>query len=86
MAGAADFIDPNTLAIGKSYTLSKRTPLMPHYRGTNAASAQYLESGSKIQINSDKKVRNVIWYHVGSENKQGWVNSIALFGQKLKNN
>ncbi|NOY71475.1 MAG: hypothetical protein GXP14_03730 [Gammaproteobacteria bacterium] len=88
---ALDFINPNTLETGSTYTLSKRTPLMPQTTPSSVGEVfsaldkvVYLQAGEAITITSRKKVRNVIWYGVESGANTGWVNSIALIGQNLK--
>jgi len=78
-----DFIDPNTLKIGSKYTLSKKTPIMPHYTPSDLTNIQYAKAGQEIIIIARKKVNHTLWYQVKSNGGQGWVNSIALFGQKL---
>lgn len=79
-----DFIDPNSLQIGSSYTLSKRTPIMPSYEVSDLNDMVYANSGDSITITDKTTVRSIVWYQVESRVKNGWVNSTALFGQELK--
>jgi hypothetical protein len=84
---ALDFIDPNTLEVGKKYKLSKKTPIMAHYTPTNLSTVFYLKKGNSIKILKQKLNRTVVWYQVeyGKKGSTAWVNSVALFGQELKN-
>jgi len=84
VSSAMDFIDPNTLEVGSSYILSKKTPVMPSYLPSDLSSMTYANKGQSIRITAQKKVRNIIWYQVESKAGDGWVNSTALFGQQLK--
>jgi len=88
---AMNFIDPSSLQINSTYYLSKRTPLMPAPPPSSAAQiialidkVLYLNSGDKISILDKKTIGNAVWYQVKSGEKNGWINSIALFGQKLE--
>jgi hypothetical protein len=81
---AMDFIDPNTLEIGKTYKVSKKTPLMPSYEVVKIEKMNYIAKGSKFKITGKQKARSNIWYQVENGRQKGWINSIALFGQKLK--
>ena len=88
------FIDPTTLQIGKSYRLSKDTPLMPELRPFDPivalGKAKKVLAGGVVGIILVKKKRNIPWYYVGFKNgstgevETGWINSIALMGQSLK--
>ena len=84
VSGAMDFIDPNSLNVGSKYTLSKKTPIMPHYNPSDLTGMTYAKKGQSITILKRKKVNNTLWYQVESGDKKGWINSIALFGQQLK--
>jgi hypothetical protein len=83
-AKAQNFIDPNTLKIDSTYTLSKRTPIMPSYEVSDLNEMAYANSGDSITIVGKTTVRSIVWYQVESQVKNGWVNSTALFGQELK--
>ena len=83
-AKAINFIDPTTLKVGSTYTLSKRTPIMPSYEVSDLNDIAYANSGDSITIVDKKSVRSIVWYQVESQIKNGWVNSVALFGQDLK--
>ena len=84
VSSSMDFIDPNTLKVGSSYKLSKKTPIMPHYNPSDLTKVIYAKKGQSITIIKRKKVKNTMWYQVKSGDDKGWVNSIALFGQQLK--
>jgi hypothetical protein len=75
------FIDPTALEIGATYTLSKRTPIMPSYEVSDLSGIVYANPGDSITITRMQMVRNIVWYQV----ERGWVNSTALIGQDLKN-
>ncbi|MDG1286334.1 MAG: SH3-like domain-containing protein [Rickettsiales bacterium] len=86
---AQNFIDPNTLEVGKTYRLSQKTPIVPSYDPVSPEQAikqiWYAKKNSQIKIIKRHKERNVMWYQVSViGKKRGWVNSIALFGQDLK--
>lgn len=83
-AKAQNFIDPTTLKVGSAYTLSKRTPIMPSYEVSDLSDIAYANSGDTITIVGQKMIRSIVWYQVESHVKNGWVNSVALFGQELK--
>ncbi|MCK5060954.1 hypothetical protein KAR28_00220 [Candidatus Parcubacteria bacterium] len=88
------FIDPSDLQIGKTYELSKETPLMPELNPTDPIVAlgkmKKLSAGSAIKIISIAQKNNTSWYNVSFVNHStgnidyGWVNSTALIGQSLK--
>jgi len=79
-----DFVDPSTLKVGSKYTISKKTPIMPHYNLSNFEKVKYAQKGQAITIIKRKKIGNYTWYQVKSGDSNGWVNSIALFGQTLR--
>lgn len=87
---AMDFIDPTTLEVGKKYILSKKTPIMSHYKTsesdllTDLSKIIYAQKGQSISIEKREKIENTVWYQVKLGNFHGWVNSIALFGQNIK--
>ena len=84
VSSSMDFVDPNTLKVGSKYTLSKKTPIMPHYTPSDLTKIIYAKKGQTITIIKRQKVNNTMWYQVKSSGNQGWINSIALFGQQLK--
>lgn len=59
---------PDNLEIGKSYNLSKETPLMPEYEPSDPIAAlekiRYIRSGGTIDIVSIKRDRDTPWYFV----------------------
>lgn len=88
------FIAPYDLRIGKTYELSKETPLMPELNPVDPVVAlgkmRKLSAGSAIKIISIAQKNNTPWYNVSFINYStenfdyGWINSIALYGQSLK--
>lgn len=82
------------LELGKSYRISKETPLMPEFEPSNPSEAllrtKKLPPGSKITIVSIKTKNNTPWYQVraytpsGQSIGEGWINSIALIGQEIQ--
>ncbi len=90
------FMDPTALQIGKNYRLSKDTPLMPELNPSDPITAlgraKKVLAGGVVKIISVTKKRNTPWYYVGFKNgstgevEVGWINSIALMGQSLKEN
>jgi len=81
---AMDFIDPSSLNVGSKYTLSKKTPIMPHFTLSDLSDVIYANKGQTITILERKKVNYTLWYKVEFGEKKGWLNSIALLGQQLK--
>ncbi len=86
------YADPLSLQLGKSYSVSKETPLMPALSPSDAMDAleniKYIQDGTKIKIVSKEKKDNRLWYQVEVfENNQvideGWINSKALISQNL---
>ncbi len=84
-----------SLAVGDTYTVSKRTPLMPEFRPRRplfAVSKKGLErivwmkKGESFVVLGLKMKRTIMWYEVNAFNKddgalgKGWINSIALIG------
>lgn len=87
-------LDPMNLDIGQTYTIDQQTPLMPSHSPDDPLSA--LEDVKNIPIGGVFKVLEIYtkdnnpWYKVTAFDPQknligtGWINSIALLGQKLK--
>lgn len=84
VSAVMDFVDPNTLKIGSKYTISKKTPIMPHYGLSNLDKVKYASKGQKFLISKRKIIKNNIWYQVRVGDHVGWIKSVALFGQTLK--
>lgn len=80
---AMDFVDPSTLSVGSSYTLSRETPVMPNYVVSDLAEIGYAQPGQTFEILEQSVVENTMWYRVLTGDREGWINSIALFGQEL---
>lgn len=82
-----------SLKKGKTYSVSKTTPLMPEINPSDPIAAmnemKELASGSRITILSTKDKNGTPWYEVnatdteGNKIGKGWINSTALIGQKL---
>ena len=81
------------LGNGKTYSVSKTTPLMPAFDPSDPIAAinkmKELIAGSRITILSTKDKNGTPWYEVNAADKKGnkigkgWINSTALIGQKL---
>lgn len=82
-----DAIDPANLAVGGAYRLSSRTALMPEFDPSDSLEAisrmRYLSNRTIIMIIERRDKRGTSWYRVESNGAHGWINSIALLGQKL---
>ena len=94
LISASSFIDPLNLEIGKTYTVSKATPLMSEFDPVDPEYAltkmKQIPNGGKIKIISKKFKNGKPWYEVLAFNQSskiigfGFVNSAALFGQNLE--
>jgi len=87
--------DPNSLEDGVSYRIRKQTPLVESPRPADPmaaiASMKYIPSGHIIEIvGQGTGSSGELWYKVIAWSPQGvrfgsgWVNAIALLGQKLE--
>lgn len=86
--------DPNSLEIARAYRISRETPLMSELNPADPMKAisetHYIPEGYVIKILSASKMHGNPWYKVEVMNRvgvrvgSGWVNSIALLGQKLE--
>lgn len=84
----------HSLETGKTYSVSKTTPLMPELNPFDPIAAinkmKELAPESRIEILSVKSKSNTTWYEVIAFDKSdklvgsGWVNSTALIGQELQ--
>jgi hypothetical protein len=82
-----------SLETGKTYSVSKKTPLMPEFEPSDAMAAidkmKELVSGSRITILSIKEKNGTPWYEVNATDQKGnvigkgWINSTALIGQEI---
>ncbi|MDP8228649.1 MAG: hypothetical protein P9M15_04280, partial [Candidatus Electryoneaceae bacterium] len=86
-------LDPSRLDIGQSYTISKRTLLMPSpgYRNDfQVQDVKHIPKGGGFKVLEMVKMRITHWYKVTAFDQRltligtGWVNSTALGGQVLK--
>ena len=85
---------PLALDIGQTYSTSKQTPLMPSHSPADPIAAltkmKYIPAGGIFRILEIVKKEGYPWYRVSVFNQRkrqlgtGWVNSVALLGQKLK--
>lgn len=83
-----------SLKIGKTYSLSKTTPLMPELNPSDPIKAlekvKQLESENRVKILTIDKKSNMPWYKVKAFTKKnksvgiGWINSTSLIGQELR--
>ncbi len=86
--------DPSNLAKGKTFRISKDTPLMPHHSPKDPYAA--LQRKKNIPAKGTIAVRSIFlkkgspWYEVTAKNAQGktlgrgWINSTALIGQRIE--
>jgi len=85
------------LGIGKRYRISSETPLMPRFDVRNVhkivemiAQIKRMPPGSEFVVDRKKLKRGTPWYYVeafwpnGVSAGKGWVNSIALIDQEVK--
>lgn len=83
-----------SLEQGKTYSISKTTPLMQEFESSDAMAAidkmKELISGNRITILSIKEKNSNPWYEVNVTDKkrnkigEGWINSTALIGQEIR--
>lgn len=83
-----------SLEIGKTYSVSKTTPLMPQLNPADPIAAvgkmKELVTDNRIKILNIVNKRNTPWYEVKAFDKNsksigvGWINSMALIGQELR--
>lgn len=89
-----EILDVQNLNIGSAYIVSKQTPLMPEVDPIDVWSAiekiKKIPAGGAFKITGIKKQNGTPWYKVvaidGKNNPIGigYINSIALLGQDLK--
>ncbi|HXV74419.1 MAG TPA: hypothetical protein VD713_06785 [Sphingomonadales bacterium] len=88
------YIDPYSLPIGGIYITTEEIPLMSELAPKDPFAAMqktiYLPAGTKIEIVEISNKYPSPWYFVNTFPKQeksqlvtGWINSIALIGEKL---
>jgi hypothetical protein len=86
-------LNPDALDVGRSYILSKETPLMPEVHPADPLAAlkrmKKIPSRGIFTIQGMRKDGSVVWYRVVALNPNkgkigsGWINSTALIGQDL---
>jgi len=78
------------LKIGHFYTITKDIPLMPAFDPIKPLDAikkiKQLPKGFLFEITIIRIKRNHPWYRVRTEIGDGWINSIALMGENIKEN
>ena len=86
-------LDPKNLDIKHIYVTSKETPLMPYFDSGDISDInliKYIPVSGYFKVISKKIKTSNPWYKVDAYQKdgiyigEGWINSIALIGQKLK--
>lgn len=87
------WVNLNTLAIGQAYQLSEQTPLMPELNPVDPlralAAIKQIPANGTITVRAAAMKDGDPWYRVDARDaaeKQigvGWVNSVALTGQRL---
>lgn len=91
-----DRVGTEGLTLGKTYTVSATTPLMPVYDpkgvdevGNALAGMKQIPSGGRFRVISAARKGDTPWYEVEAWDKaqrsigSGWINSMALIGQNL---
>ena len=86
--------DPRNLHVGKTYDLSKDTPLMPEFEPADPMQAlgrmKQIRAGGTITVVGQRDKGGTPWYEVnarqanGAQLGRGWINSLALLGQDIK--
>lgn len=86
-------VDPNGLDVNQSYIVNRETPLMPARLASDPASkgeVKYIPIKGGFKVLEIYKGNNETWYRATAfkqnrnEIGKGWINSIALLGQKLE--
>lgn len=81
--------DPMGLEVGKAYTVSRDTPVMPSADPADPmkalANMHTLRAGYAFSVLRTMRVRGTLWYQVrvGEGVVEGWVNAVALVGQEV---
>ena len=88
-----EYASPESLAVGRSYVISRVTPLMselePDDIFLSLTKTLDLPIKTIIKIISVTKKGGRPWYQVTAKDKEGkligtgWVNSVALIGQEI---
>ena len=90
-------IEYGSLQVGHTYIISKQTPIIPSFNTSDTTKYTILPSGSGFEVLEigHKVVRGEwyiidIWYRVNAYDIvkaqiiSGWINSVDLFGQDIK--
>ena len=89
---SVEWADPLALEPGRTYRLSRETPLMPETSPSNPieaiAQVRYLEPGTEFTVRDSRSVAGAPWYlctiQLDEGVAEGWINSTALIGQDLE--
>ena len=90
---AQEFIDPYKLESNSTYRLERQTPLVatpnPADPMQAMADMKLIPAGHSITIVGKSEVKSKTWYQVEVRRGEqvianGWVNPVALVGQKLQ--
>lgn len=93
ISSASANTSPSSLQVSITYSISKKTPLMPELEPANPELALTkvisLPPGTEITVLKTSKKNNTLWYNVNAKHNKielgvGWINSSALYGQTLK--
>jgi len=90
-------IEYGSLQVGHTYIISKQTPIIPSFNTSDTTKYTMLSSGSGFEVleirpkivNNEWYIVN-IWYRVNAYDIvkaqiiSGWIDSVALFGQDIK--
>lgn len=87
MTGAMQIL-PTELKTGKSYHVSRETPLMladpVNPTIDDIGKVARIPTGGVFTVLESFDLRNKTWYKAVWNQTEGWINSIALFGQRIK--
>lgn len=88
-AVASAFVDPNTLVVGRSYVLTRKTPLMPDPDPADSVGAialmKQVPPGTRFSVKGKRTVNGSLWYQVQPVGfGAGWFKVGALYGQNLE--
>jgi hypothetical protein len=89
----SQWVNVSALVTGETYRLSRETPLMPELNPTNPlaalAAVKRIPAGGVITLEGVVTKDGDPWYRVhasfdGATRVHGWINSVALTGQRLQ--
>ena len=88
-----EWIYAKNLQVGKTYKISKRTPILKDKPSTileKIAGMKKIKAGSLIKVIKIIVKKEIPWYYVRvkdpekKKTKTGWINSVFLLGQRLE--